>query len=169
MRKANLLAEECSCSKEMEKLGKILESYKNQEGSLIPVLQKAQDEYGYLSENTMKCISRKLGVPMTQIYGVSTFYAQFKLHPPAKNNIKVCHGTACHVNGAERISIALTDELGIKEGETSRDGLVSMESVGCIGACSLSPVVVANGETYGRLTPHSVKKITRKINVKRKV
>lgn len=157
------MTEECLCNQEMIKLKRILESYEGQKGSLIPILQKAQDEYGYLSERIMKCVSKKTNTPMTQIYGVSTFYAQFKLHPPAKNNIKVCHGTACHVNGAERISIALTDELGIKEGETTRDGLVSMESVGCIGACSLSPVIVVNKETYGRLTPHNIKKITRKI------
>lgn len=132
-----------------------------QSGALIPLLQSAQDTYGYVSEKAIDHISHITGIPAAKIYGVVTFYAQFRTKPLGRYVVKVCNGTACHVNGARIISDTVTDELNIDYEETSEDRSFSMLSVACVGCCSLAPVIVINNETYGRLTPSKLRKIMR--------
>lgn len=143
-------------------LEKLIEREKNDAGSLIPILQGAQNIYGHLSEEVLEKISEKLNVPLSQIYGVGTFYAQFKLEPHGKHVIKVCYGTACYVNGAEEITQTLAKKLNIKVGETTDDKLFTLETVSCLGACGLSPVMMINSETFGRLTPKQTREIIKK-------
>ncbi len=130
-------------------------------GSLIPLLQSAQDTYGYVPEKAIHYISELVDIPAAEIYGVITFYTQFRLKPLGKYVIKICEGTACHVNGAKDLLKTLQTELGISVGETSADGLFSLQSVACLGCCSLSPVVMIDEDTHGRLTPDKVRKIIR--------
>ncbi len=132
---------------------------RNQTGSLIPLLQAAQDSYGYIPEKVIYYISELVGIPAAEIYGVITFYSQFRLKPLGKNIIRICEGTACHVNGAKSILQILQDELKISVDETTEDGLFSLQSVACLGCCSLAPVIMINDETYGNLTEKSLKKI----------
>ena len=135
--------------------------YDGQAGALIPLLQSAQDTYGFISEAAIDHISHITGIPSAEIYGVVTFYAQFRTKPLGRFVIKICNGTACHVNNAKPIADTVTDELGITYDETSEDGSFSMLSVACVGCCSLAPVVVINEETYGRLTPAKARKVLR--------
>jgi len=132
-------------------------------GSLIPVLQRAQETLGYLSSDTLKDISNGLDVPLSDVYGVVTFYSQFRLKPSGKYIIKVCHGTACHVGASEGISEALEDELKVSHGDTTSDGKFTLERVACLGCCSLAPCIMINNETYGRLTPDKAREIVRSI------
>lgn len=133
--------------------------YKGEKGSLIPLLQKAQDQYSYIPESAMQRISAVTGTPASEIYGVVTFYKQFKLKPPGKNIIRVCDGTACHVNGSMTVLDMLKDILGIDVDETTPDRMFTLQSVACLGCCSLAPVMVINEETYGRLKPNTLKSI----------
>jgi NADH-quinone oxidoreductase subunit E len=135
---------------------------KDQIGALIPLLQSAQDSYGYIPEKVIHYVSEIVGIPAAEIYGVITFYAQFRLKPLGKNVIKICEGTACHVNGAKSILNTLQNELGISVDETTDDGIFTLQSVACIGCCSLAPVIMINDETHGNLTPDSTKKVLRK-------
>jgi NADH-quinone oxidoreductase subunit E len=135
---------------------------RQQHGSLIPLLQSAQDSYGYIPEKIIYYISELVGIPAAEIYGVITFYAQFRLKPLGKNLIRICEGTACHVNGAKSILSVLQDELGISVDETTDDGIFSLQSVACLGCCSLAPVIMINNETHGNLTSDKVKKIIKK-------
>ncbi len=130
-------------------------------GSLIAILQETQETYGYLPMDVMEHISERTGTPISTIVGVATFYAQFRLEPVGKHLIMLCQGTACHVNGSELISSAITDELGIEDGQTTEDGLFSLKHVACLGCCSLSPVMMVDGQTYGSLTPDKAKKVLR--------
>lgn len=132
-------------------------------GAVIPILQEIQDAYGYVPPVAIQRITENTGVPASELFGIVTFYAQFRLEPVGKNLIKVCHGTACHLSGAERISQALEQAAGIKEGETSQDGLFTVERVACCGCCSLAPCVVANEKVYGRLTPEAIGKLVSQI------
>lgn len=131
-------------------------------GSLIPLLQSAQDSYGYIPEEAICYISEIVDIPMSEIYGVITFYSQFRLQPLGKYIIKVCEGTACHVNGVKNILRALQNELAISIGETTEDGQFTLESVACLGCCSLAPVIMVNDDTYGNLVPGNVSKILKK-------
>lgn len=140
--------------------------YDGQKGALIPLLQSAQDTYGYISEKAIDYISHVTSIPAADIYGVVTFYAQFRTQPLGENVVKVCNGTACHVNGAKPISDTISDELNITYDETTDDGVFSMLSVACIGCCSLAPVILINDETFGRLTPAKLRKILRKFKMK---
>lgn len=144
------------------KLTEVLNQYANVKGALIPVLQKAQNIYGYLPEEVLKIISEKLGVPLSKIYGVVTFYAQFHLNPRGRNIIRVCMGTACHVRGGAKIAEAVTKAIGIKNGETTEDLRYTFESVACLGACGLAPVMMINNDTHGRLTPDMVAELLAK-------
>jgi len=135
--------------------------YAGLRGSVIPVLQQVQERIGYLPPEVMKRIGERLGVPPAQIFGVASFYAQFKMAPVGKYVVKVCHGTACHVQGATAITDALCDELGVTDGATTEDGKFTVESVACIGCCSLAPVIMIEDNTYGRLTPDEARKIIR--------
>lgn len=151
----------CANGKEvsMPQLDEILEKYAGKKGALIPVLQQAQNVHGYLSREVLEYIAKHLEIPISQIYGVVTFYSQFHLNPRGKNIIRVCQGTACHVRGAKMILEKLEDVLEIKAGQTTKDLKFTLETVACIGACGLAPVIMINDDTHGRLTPDSVEKI----------
>ncbi len=140
-----------------------LDTYADTPGSLITILQETQEIYGYLPMDVMEHIAERTGTPIATIVGVATFYAQFRLEPVGKHLIMLCQGTACHVNGSELISAAISDELGIEDGQTTEDGLFSLKHVACLGCCSLSPVMMINGNTYGSLTPDKARKILREL------
>jgi len=140
-----------------------LKKYKEVKGSLITILQYAQEIYGFLPMSVLEYISQETGIYSSQIYGVATFYTQFRLNPVGENLIMLCKGTACHVNGADGIEEAITEELGIKDGETTKDIVFTLNNVACLGCCSLSPVMMVNGETYGSLTPQKTKDILREL------
>jgi NADH-quinone oxidoreductase subunit E len=133
--------------------------YAGEEGKLIPALQKAQVTDGYISAERIREIHQASGVPLSQIYGVATFYSQFRLHPVGKHIIRVCHGTACHVSGANGITSALEDNLKIATGDTTPDRLFTLEVVSCLGCCSLAPVIMIDNSTYGNLKPQDIKKV----------
>lgn len=121
--------------------------------ALIPVLQDIQDMFGYLPRESIETVSEKMKIPMSKIYGVASFYNQFRFHPIGKYHILVCRGTACHVKGSVKVLEALEKELKIKAGETTRDNLFTLEIVSCIGACGLAPVISINGEFHAAMTP----------------
>ncbi|CCU77726.1 NADH-ubiquinone oxidoreductase chain E [Halanaerobium saccharolyticum subsp. saccharolyticum DSM 6643] len=146
----------------LEPLNEILSRYEKKERYLIPVLQEAQEEYGYLPEEVMKEIALGLNLSLSQVYGVVTFYSQFHQEPRGNNIIRVCMGTACHVRGGGAILDAIKDELGIEAGETTDDLEFTLESVACIGACGLAPVIMINDDTHGRLTPEKIPEIMAK-------
>ena len=140
-------------------LSEVLEKYAHVPGSLITILQKAQDIYGYLPKDVIEHISEATNIPCSKIMGVATFYAQFRFQPVGKYLIMLCKGTACHVNGANGIERAITEELGITDGGTTTDGLFSLKNVACLGCCSLSPVMMINDVAYGNLTPDKARSI----------
>lgn len=139
----------------------ILDELAQVKGSLITILQKTQDIYGYLPRAAVEYISKRTGIAESEIMGVATFYTQFRLAPVGKYLIMLCQGTACHVNSSELILQTIKDELGIDDGETTEDGLFSLKCVACLGCCSLSPVMMINENTYGSLTPEKTKNILR--------
>jgi NADH-quinone oxidoreductase subunit E len=143
-----------------------LDTYANVPGSLITILQKAQDIYGYLPKDVMYHIAEKTGTTPAEVVGVATFYAQFRLTPMGKYLVMSCQGTACHVNASERVSAAISAYLGIGNGETTEDGLFTLEHVACLGCCSLAPVIMINGEAHGNLTPDSAIAILKEIREK---
>ncbi len=145
-----------------ERLNKIFLNYKGNEEELIPLLQKVQEEVGYLSENDMNKIAKFLRIPKSKVFGVATFYAQFRFKPKGKNHIMLCRGTACHVKGAPRILEEIENNIGIKEGETSEDMEHSIESVACIGACSLAPCITINDKVHADLTPQKIETLFKK-------
>ncbi len=153
----------CSCVDEKEsKLQEIIEKYKDSKGALIPVLHEAQEVYGYLPMNVQKKISESLNVPLSEIYGVVTFYTQFSLKPKGKFKINVCMGTACYVKGSNLILEKLQEKLGIHVGDCTEDGKFSLDACRCIGACGLAPVIMINEDVYGRLTSDDIEKILEK-------
>ena len=153
----------CGCVDETEiKFKEIIEKYKDTKGGLIPVLHEVQDLYGYLPLSVQKKISGGLDIPLTEIYGVITFYTQFSLQPKGKYNIQVCLGTACYVKGASLILDKIKEKLGIDVGECTEDGLFHLEACRCIGACGLAPVITINDDVYGRLKPDQVDGIIEK-------
>jgi NADH-quinone oxidoreductase subunit E len=135
-----------------EQLDSIFTQYQGERGDLIPVLQKAQEKFGYLPRDVMEGIAKFLHLPASTVFGVSTFYAQFKFTPIGRKVIKVCRGTACHVRGADRILEEFQRQLGIKPGETTEDLEYSLETIACFGSCALAPVVVMGKTVYGRMT-----------------
>lgn len=137
----------------------IVSKYRNQRGATIPILQSIQNAFGYVPMEALERISALTGIPESDLYSIVTFYAQFRLQPVGKNVIQVCHGTACHLAGAEKITEALQFETGAKAGGTSEDRLFTLEKVACLGCCSLAPVVTVNAETFGRLTPAKAQKL----------
>jgi len=142
-------------------LDKIFEEFQAQKGALIPVLQRAQDLYGYLPADVLKLISTRMRVPLSQVYGVATFYAQFYLTRRGRNVIRECDGTACHVRGAPKVIAAVQKELGIKAGETTPDYRVTYEIVYCLGSCGLAPVAMVNNEVVGQLVPDKMVEIVK--------
>jgi NADH-quinone oxidoreductase subunit E len=135
--------------------------YDGAPGELIPLLQSAQDHFGYVPRRAISHISGVTGIPESEVYGVITFYSQFRLRPMGKYVIRACDGTACHVSDATIIIGAIEDELGIEVGDTTEDGLFTLNIVACVGCCSLSPVIMINDKTHGRLTPALVRKLLR--------
>ena len=144
-------------------LQQIIDEYKGQRGVLIQVLQKTQEAYGYLPPEVLKGIAEGLRVPLSQVYGVVTFYAQFYLTRRGKHVIRTCDGTACHVRGASKVIDALEKELGIKAGETTPDYEFTFEVVYCLGSCGLSPVAVVDEQVVGRLVPERMVQIIRNL------
>ena len=157
----------CVCPGEFAELQPVLDKYAKVPGSLITILQKAQDIYGHLSADCINHISEATGVRPAKIYGVATFYAQFRLQPIGKYLIMLCKGTACHVNGADNIEEAICEELNIEDGQTTEDGIFTLNNVACLGCCSLAPVMMVRSsegnETYGNLTKDKVREILAEI------
>ena len=152
----------CCCSDkgcDLSLLDGVLKEYADVPGSLITILQKAQEIYGYLPTEALYHIADRVGSTPAKVLGVATFYTQFRFKPVGKYLILLCQGTACHVNGSERIADAVYETIGIRDGETTDDGLFTLTNVACLGCCSLSPVMMINGSTYGSLTPAKVKEI----------
>jgi NADH-quinone oxidoreductase subunit E len=137
----------------------LLDQWKGEKGNVIPLLQKTQDIFGYLPVDAMREISTVTGKSQAEIYGVATFYAQFRFKPMGKHVVKVCHGTACHVQGADSLDTVMETQLSTKVGDTTPDGKFTLEKVACLGCCSLAPVVMVDGEVYGRLTGDKLGKI----------
>ncbi len=149
-----------SGTKEQEtRLREIIAKYKDTKGALMPVLQQAQDIYGYLPVEVQRMVATGLDLPLEEVYGVVTFYSQFSLYPKGKYKISVCMGTACYVKGAGDVYDRLMDRLGIVGGECTADGKFSLEACRCIGACGLAPVITVNEDVYGRLVADDVDKI----------
>jgi len=144
---------------DLSKLEPLWKKYQGQDGALIPILQEAQAIYGYLSEEVLKAISETLKIPMSRIYGVVTFYAQFYLNPRGRHTVRVCRGTACHVRGGKAVRKAVQQYLGIGENETTPDFKFTFETVACLGACALSPVLLVDKNYSGKLTPAKVEQV----------
>jgi len=148
---------------------KIFENYQpNDRSTLIPLLQEVQTIYGYLPENALRDISNFVKVPLSRVYGVATFYNQFRLMPLGENIIRVCRGTACHVKNSANILFALESELGVMAGHTTRDKKFTLEVVNCIGACSIAPVILVNDDYHGRISVKDIPKILKKYQVVKK-
>lgn len=140
-------------------MGKIKSIYPAGREYLIPILQEVQKNLGYLSRESIYSIANYLDIPESKVFGVATFYNQFKLNPPGKFQIQVCRGTACHVKGSFNILETLKRLLDIDAGQTTKDGLFSLETVACLGACSIAPVITINGKFYGRLDSKTTEKL----------
>jgi NADP-reducing hydrogenase subunit HndA len=145
-------------------LRKVIAENKDEKGSLMPIMQKAQDIYGYLPIEVQTIIADEMGIPLEKVYGVATFYAQFALNPKGEYQISVCLGTACYVKGSGDIYAKLEEILGIKGGECTPDRKFSLDACRCVGACGLAPVMTINGEVFGRITPKDVQGILDRFN-----
>jgi len=157
--------QEQQVAEDLSLMNPLIEKYKNQKGNLIPLLQGVQTLYGYVPHDAFLKLHKEVGLKLADMYGVATFYAQFRLNPVGKHIIKVCHGTACHVQNAGKITDALMDSLKIKDGETTEDNLFTLESVACLGCCSLAPVMMIGDETYGKLDGKKSVKIIKEIRL----
>ena len=155
----------CACGNENknEELNEILNKYEKDKSNLIQILNQVQEKFGYISEDSQKAISEYLNIPMAEVYGVITFYSRFTLKPKGKYNIAVCLGTACFVKGSEKVLDKVKDILKIDVGQTTDDGLFSIEATRCVGACGLAPVFTVNDEVYGKATPEMVESIINRI------
>ncbi len=165
---ANEKTKACQDKVDLELLNPLIEKYKNKKGNLIPLLQGAQSLYGYIPSEVFIALADKTGIKLSDMYGVATFYAQFRLNPVGQNIIKVCHGTACHVQNANSISEAIREALNVKDGETTEDRFYTLESVACLGCCSLAPVMMIGENTFGKLTGDAAVKIIKEIQIKAK-
>ena len=145
-----------------QKLLEVIAKYGGVKGSMMPIMQEAQEIYGYLPVEVQRIISEKTGTPLEEIYGIASFYAQFKLNPNGQVAVAVCLGTACYVKGSGQIADKVTEVIGVAPGETSSDGKYSFEATRCIGACGLAPVMTVNGDVYGRLTTAEIPEIIQK-------
>ena len=149
----------CGTPEQLEKLQAVIEESRTTPGCLMHILQEAQDIYGYLPLPVQKTIAEGMGISRAEVYGVVTFYSQFSLKPKGKYRVSVCLGTACYVKGSDKILAEVEKELGIKCGECTEDGMFSIDSCRCVGACGLAPVLMINEEVHGKLTPEMVKGI----------
>jgi len=173
-KKIEILSEEvrrmsCQCqgstggsSEKFAVIDRIVEAYAGQDGALIPVLHQAQEVFGYLPEDVQAYIAEKLAIPLSEVYGVVSFYTLFSTEPKGQHKISVCLGTACYVKGAGNILAEFEKELGIKVGETTKDGLFTLEACRCLGACGLAPVLTIDGDVHGRLVTKDVATIINK-------
>ena len=151
----------CTCGEQTDQskeaaMQKLFDQYRDYKGGLIPVLQEAQNIYGYLPKEVLQQIAKELKIPFSKVFGVCTFYAQFHLKPRGRNIIRVCLGTACHVRGGAKIFEAAQEALGVGQGGTTEDLKFTLETVACSGACGLSPCMMINDDTHGRLQPKRV-------------
>lgn len=153
----------CGNNSENTELKELLSKYEQDKSNLIQILNQVQEKYGYISEESQKEISEYLGISMAEVYGVITFYSRFTLKPKGKYNIAVCLGTACFVKGSEKVLDKVKQILKIDVGQTTEDGLFSIEATRCIGACGLAPVFTVNDEVYGKATPEMVEEVIKKI------
>lgn len=149
-------------------LKEYIEVEKSQPGALMPVLQKAQEIYGYLPIEVQSMVAEGLGLSLSEVYGVATFYSQFSLNPKGEHRISICLGTACYVKGADKILEALEQKLGIKCGECTPDGVFSLDSCRCVGACGLAPVMMVDDDVYGRMTVDQIDGVLAKYAVSQK-
>lgn len=147
-----------------EKLLAVIEKLKGEKGSMMPIMQQAQEIYGYLPIEVQKIIAEKTGTSLEEIFGIASFYSQFKLNPDGKYAISVCLGTACYVKGSGEVLDEISKQLNVPVGSTSADGKFSVEATRCLGACGLAPVMTINGEVYGSLKKEDVKTILAKYN-----
>lgn len=145
-----------------DRLLKIIENHKNQKGALMPILQEAQEVYGYLPIEVQQIVADKMGISLEEVYGVVSFYSQFNLNPKGKYKISVCLGTACYVKGSQKVLDRVANILHIQPGDITSDGVYSLDATRCIGACGLAPVMSINDDVYGRLVPEEVDKILAK-------
>jgi NADH:ubiquinone oxidoreductase subunit E len=157
----------CSCNSNepdlrYQQLEKIIAEYKGKSGALIPVLHQAQELFGYLAEDVQELVAEGLGIPLSEVYGVITFYSLFSTKPRGEHTIGVCMGTACYVKGAADILKAIQTGLGVEIGDTSADGLFTLTVTRCLGACGLAPVITIGEDVYGRLTPDKIPDILNK-------
>jgi NADH:ubiquinone oxidoreductase subunit E len=149
-----------------EELISFIEEQRKKPGPLMPVMQKAQSLFGALTFDVQKLISDELGIPMSDVYGIATFYSQFALEPKGKHIISVCLGTACYVKGVEKVMEELSEDLGVKPGETTEDGLFTLQPTRCLGCCGLAPVIMIDDQVYGRLVPSDIPDILLKYKSK---
>ncbi|MDR2528087.1 MAG: NADH-quinone oxidoreductase subunit NuoE [Synergistaceae bacterium] len=141
-------------SSELEnRLSPIVEKYRGKEGAAIPLLADVQRELGYVAEEAVEYVGAELRIPPAELFGVATFYAMFRFQPQGKHVVRLCRGTACHVQGSARVAEQLERTLGVKDGETTEDLMFTLQYVACLGCCSLAPVMLVNEEVHGRLTP----------------
>jgi NADH-quinone oxidoreductase subunit E len=143
----------------------LIEKYKGKKGNMIPLLQGTQETFGYIPKEAFEKIAREVDLELSDMYGVATFYAQFRLEPVGKHIVKVCHGTACHVQNANTVTDALKEALKVEDGGTTEDGMFTLESVACLGCCSLAPVMMIGDETYGKLSGSQAVKIIKNIRI----
>lgn len=153
----------CNCDKVHEFMEEIKKTYKEEKDNLIPILEEIQEKFGYIPLEAQKEVSEFLNIPMAEIYGVITFYSRFTLKPKGKYAISVCLGTACFVKGSEKIMERLKSRLKIGEGETTKDGLFSIDATRCVGACGIAPVFTVNGEVYGKATVKKLDEVLDKL------
>jgi len=153
---------------ELFRLDPLIKKYKGKKGAMIPLLQGTQEIFGFLPRKAFEKLAAETGLELADMYGVATFYAQFRLNPVGKHIVKVCHGTACHVQNAKALTSALEDTLGVNDGETTEDNLFTLESVACLGCCSLAPVMMIGEETYGNLDGKAASKVIRDIKLNEK-
>jgi NADH-quinone oxidoreductase subunit E len=163
MKAGEATVRQCTCIEVADKtvetqINDILASFEGEKSEIIPILQQVQQRFGYLPEAAMKQVADFVHVPASTLFGIGTFYAQFKLVPTGRNVIRICRGTGCYVRGAPRIISELETQLGIKDGGTTPDMEYTLETVACFGSCALAPVVVVNDRVYGRMTPDKAKK-----------
>jgi NADH-quinone oxidoreductase subunit E len=151
----------CNCQNiiDLQPLEQVLTQYSRPEENLIALLQDTQEAYGYLPQPVLQALAEKTGIAAAQLMGIVSFYAQFRTAAPGKYQILLCQGTACHVNGSDKIALALAEACGVEEGSTSEDGLFSWENVACLGCCSLAPVMLIDDQAYGKLTADKTRKV----------
>ncbi|MGI6308981.1 MAG: NADH-quinone oxidoreductase subunit NuoE [Dethiobacteria bacterium] len=148
---------------DFDRVESLLQEFVDKKGVVVPILQKIQHEFGYLPRPALEYMAKRLRIPVSRVYGVATFYAQFHLLPRGRNIIRVCRGTACHVRGVSKVADKTKELLGVDVGETTEDMKFTYEEVACIGACGLAPVMMINEQTFGKLAPDKVKAILKKI------